>query len=231
MRYDRLKAEVRDANLAIVEHGLVDLTWGNVSAADEDVMAIKPSGVSYDTLQPNDIVVLSIDTGQVIEGRLRPSSDTPTHLHLYRSFSGIGAVVHTHSRHAVCWAQAEREIACMGTTHADHFYGTIPVTRRLRHDEIADDYERNTGVVIAECFIEAGLNPAEIPAVLVAGHGPFAWGPDAKAAVENAVVLEAVAHMALQTLLLNPEAGSIQGELLDKHFLRKHGSAAYYGQK
>lgn len=232
MAFEKLKEEVRQANLDIVEHGLVELTWGNVSAADAEagVMAIKPSGISYKMLSADDIVVLSIDDGKVLEGDLRPSSDTPTHLHLYREFRDIGAIVHTHSRHAVSWAQAEREIDCFGTTHADHFRGTIPVTRRLQAREIQRDYERNTGVVIVKRFRETGIDPQEMPAVLVACHGPFVWGKNTKAAVENAIVLESIAYMALQTLVLKPGANSIDEELLKKHFLRKHGAEAYYGQ-
>ena len=232
MAFEKLKGDVCRANHEIVEHGLVELTWGNVSAVDTDegVMAIKPSGVAYNALSAVDIVVLSIADGSIVEGDLRPSSDTPTHLHLYRQFPEIGAIVHTHSRHAVSWAQAERGIACLGTTHADHFYGSVPVTRRLRPEEIERDYERNTGAVIVERFRERAIDPLEVPAVLVACHGPFAWGENTKAAVENAVVLESVAYMALQTLALSPEAGAVDNELLDKHFLRKHGASAYYGQ-
>lgn len=233
MGYEALKQQVHRANRAIVEAGLVVLTWGNASAADREagVMAIKPSGVGYDAMQPDDMVVLSIQTGEVVEGRLRPSSDTPTHLHLYREFSAVGAVVHTHSSHAVSWAQAERDLPCFGTTHADHFYGPVPVTRRMREEEIREAYEHNTGEVIVETFRERGIDPADVPGVLVAGHAPFAWGPTAAKAVENAVVLEAAARMALNTLLLNPQARPIDRSLLDKHFLRKHGAGAYYGQK
>lgn len=233
MRYDALKQQVHRANLAIVEAGLVVLTWGNASAADREagVFAIKPSGVGYDAMTPDDMVVLSIETGEVVEGRLRPSSDTPTHLHLYREMAAAGAVVHTHSSHAASWAQAERDLPCFGTTHADHFFGPVPVTRRMRDEEIRDAYEHNTGVVIVETFRERGIDPADVPAVLVAGHAPFAWGPTAAKAVENAVVLEEASRMALNTLLLNPRARPIDPALLDKHFLRKHGAGAYYGQK
>ena len=233
MAYDALRQAVWQANLDVVKAGLVVLTWGNASGADRaaGVMAIKPSGVGYDVLRPEDIVVLSLATGEVVEGRLRPSSDTPTHLHLYREFPGAGGIVHTHSRHAVAWAQAERDLPCFGTTHADHFYGPVPCTRRMRDDEVAAAYEHNTGVVIAETFRERGVDPDQVPGVLVAGHGPFAWGPTAPKAVENAVVLEATAETALHTVLLNPAAAGIGRALLDKHFLRKHGAGAYYGQR
>jgi L-ribulose-5-phosphate 4-epimerase len=232
MAHEALKAAVCTANLELVEAGLVVLTWGNVSGADRDagVMAIKPSGVAYSAMRPDDIVVLSLETGVVVEGRLRPSSDTPTHLHLYRQFGAAGGVVHTHSSHAVSWAQAERDVPCLGTTHADHFYGPIPVTRRLREDEIRDAYEHSTGVVIVECFRERGIDPVAVPGVLVAGHGPFAWGATPRTAVENAVALEATAQMALNTCLINPRVEAIGQLLLDKHFLRKHGTGAYYGQ-
>jgi L-ribulose-5-phosphate 4-epimerase len=231
--HDALKEAVCAANLDLVASGLVVLTWGNVSGADRSasVMAIKPSGVSYDAMCAADMVVVSLETGEVVDGRLRPSSDTPTHLHLYRTFGAIGGIVHTHSGSAVSWAQAERDLPCFGTTHADHFYGSVPVTRRMRETEIRDAYEHNTGVVIAECLAERGLDPAEMPAVLVAGHGPFAWGPTPRKAVENAVALEATARMALDTLRLNPDAAPIDRALLDKHFLRKHGASAYYGQR
>lgn len=232
MTYEKLKEAVWQANIDIVEAGLVDLTWGNASGVDREagVMAIKPSGVAYDLLEPGDMVVLDLETGAVVDDGLKPSSDTPTHLYLYRQFEAIGGIVHTHSKHAVAWAQAEREIPCLGTTHADHFYGVVPVTRRMEAAEIRDDYEHNTGVVIAERFRSAGLDPAQIPAVLVAGHGPFAWGPTPGKAAENAVALESVAQMALHTVLLDPEARPIDQGLLDKHFLRKHGADAYYGQ-
>lgn len=232
MAHEGLKEAIWQANLDIVEAGLVVLTWGNASGVDRDagVMAIKPSGVAYDRLRPADIVVLSLEDGAPIEDGYKPSSDTPTHLYLYREFEAVGGIVHTHSTHAVSWAQAERELPCLGTTHADHFYGTVPVTRRMRAAEIRDAYEHNTGVAIVECFQEGGLDPAQIPGVLVAGHGPFAWGPTPAAAVENAVVLESIAEMALHTMQLNPEASLISRNLLDKHFLRKHGPGAYYGQ-
>ncbi len=232
MGYESLKQAVHQANLDIVEAGLVELTWGNASAADRDagVLAIKPSGVDYDALTPDDIVIVSLESGEVVEGALRPSSDTPTHRELYRQFSSIGGIVHTHSSHAVSWAQAERSIPCLGTTHADHFYGPIPCTRRMKASEIQDAYEHNTGAVIVECFRASDTDPAAIPGVLVAGHGPFAWGNDAEHAVENAIVLESVARKALHTQLLDPSAESIDQVLLDKHYLRKHGADAYYGQ-
>jgi L-ribulose-5-phosphate 4-epimerase len=232
MSYDALKEAVCSANLAVVRAGLVVLTWGNASGVDRTagVMAIKPSGVSYDDLRPDDIVVLSLSSGEVLEGELRPSSDTPTHLHLYREFPDVGAVVHTHSSYAVSFAQAQREVPCLGTTHADHFYGPVPVTRPMTAEEIRDGYEHNTGVVIVECFRDRGIDPAEVPGVLVAGHGPFAWGSTPSKAVENAVVLEVVAQIALHTHLLNRQVSPIDQVLLDKHFLRKHGAHSYYGQ-
>src|SRR5687768_10369156 len=179
MAHERLKEAVLAANLDLNRSGLVILTWGNVSGVDRDagVMAIKPSGVAYEAMGPEDMVVVSLESGKVVGGALRPSSDTPTHLHLYREFPEIGAVVHTHSTHAVSWAQAERDLPCLGTTHADHFYGPVPVTRRLRAEEIAGGYEHYTGAVIVECFVDRRLDPLAIPGVLVAGHGPFAWGP------------------------------------------------------
>ena len=236
MAYEALKEAVWRANLDLVGSGLVVLTWGNVSGADRaadggaGVLAIKPSGVAYDAMRPEDMVVVSLATGEVVEGALRPSSDTPTHLHLYREFPAAGGVTHTHSLHAVSWAQAERDVPCLGTTHADHFYGPVPVTRRLTDDEVRGAYEHETGVVIVECFRERGIDPAAVPGVLVAGHGPFAWGASARKAVENAIALESTAHMAMNTLRLNPDAPGIDQVLLDKHHLRKHGSAAYYGQ-
>ncbi len=233
MAHDALKEAVWRANLDLAASGLVVLTWGNVSGADRaaGVMAIKPSGVAYDAMRRDDMVVLSLGTGEVVEGALRPSSDTPTHLHLYREFAAAGGVTHTHSPHAVSWAQAERDVPCLGTTHADHFYGPVPVTRRLRDDEVEGAYEHNTGAVIVECFRERGVDPAAVPGVLVAGHGPFSWGPTPREAVDNAVALEATARMALDTLRLAPDAPGIGRVLLDKHYLRKHGAGAYYGQR
>ncbi len=236
MAYDALKDAVCRANLDLVASGLVVLTWGNVSGADRaadggaGVMAIKPSGVAYDAMRPEDMVVVSLATGEVVEGALRPSSDTPTHLHLYRAFPAAAGVTHTHSLHAVSWAQAERDVPCLGTTHADHFYGPVPVTRRLTDDEVRGAYEHETGVAIVECFRARGIDPAAVPGVLVAGHGPFSWGASPRKAVENAIALEATAHMAMNTLRLNPDAPGIDQVLLDKHYVRKHGSTAYYGQ-
>lgn len=232
MAYDALKSAVHQANLDIVEAGLVELTWGNASAVDRDdgVLVIKPSGVDYDVMSPGDMVVVSLESGEVVDGELKPSSDTPTHRELYRQFPSLGGIVHTHSNYAVSWAQAERPIPCMGTTHADHFYGAIPVTRRMTEPEIRNEYEHNTGAVIVECFREKGVEPAQVPGVLVAGHGPFAWGEDMEHAVENAIVLESVARKALHTRLINPDTEPIDQMLLDKHYLRKHGSDAYYGQ-
>lgn len=233
MSHEALRQAVHAANLEIVEAGLVLLTWGNVSAVDRaaGILAIKPSGVDYDALRPADIVLVSLESGQALEGEaLRPSSDTATHLHLYREFPEIGGVVHTHSPAATSWAQARRPIPCHGTTHADHFYGEVPLTRPLREAEIAEAYEHNTGVVIVERFREEGIAPLDRPAVLVADHGPFAWGDTLGHAVENAIVLECVARMSSQTLSLRPDQPPIPQSLLDKHFLRKHGKDAYYGQ-
>ncbi|MHC4520545.1 MAG: L-ribulose-5-phosphate 4-epimerase AraD, partial [Planctomycetota bacterium] len=225
----KLKKLVYDANMDLQRQGLVVFTWGNVSAIDRDsgVVAIKPSGVSYADLTPESIVVLNLD-GTGIEGDLRPSSDTPTHLELYRCFAGLGGICHTHSTHATMWAQAEREIPCLGTTHADHFYGPVPVTEALTPAEIEVDYEANTGRVIVRRF--EGLDPKQMPAVLVANHGPFTWGDSAAASVVNAVVLEEVAKMAYGALTINPDQKAVSQALLDKHYLRKHGDNAYYGQ-
>jgi len=228
--YEELKEQVCRANLALVEHKLVIFTWGNVSQIDrkQGVVAIKPSGVDYDELIPDKIVVLDLN-GKIIEGDLRPSSDTPTHLELYRQFAEVGGITHTHSPKATAWAQSCHEIPAFGTTHADHFYGPVPVTDVLTKAEIEGDYELNTGKVIVRRF--AGIDPMSIPAVLVACHGPFTWGKNADKSVENAVVLEQVAAMALETLAINPTLTGISQTLLDKHYLRKHGKNAYYGQK
>lgn len=225
---EKLKEEVFQANLDLVKHGLVIFTWGNVSALDPESghVVIKPSGVSYEKMQPADMVVVNLN-GDIVEGKLKPSSDTPTHLVLYRYFKGIAGIVHTHSEWATSWAQAGRGIPALGTTHADYFYGEIPCTRKMASEEIEGDYESETGKVIVERF--RGLDPLEIPGVLVNNHGPFAWGKSAADAVHNAVVMEEVAKMALRTLHLNPETAMDQA-LLDKHFFRKHGKNAYYGQ-
>lgn len=232
MSYDKLREEVLRANLDIVEAGLVVLTWGNASGADrtQGVMAIKPSGVAYSALKASDIVILSIESGEVLEGELNPSSDTPTHLALYRAFSEIGGVVHTHSTYATSWAQSERDIPCLGTTHADHFYGPIPVARNMREAELSA-YEAETGAVIIETFEGRGLDPLDVPAILLPHHGPFAWGIDPHEAVKNAIALEQVAKMALFSFVLNPAAAPTPKALLDKHHTRKHGPGAYYGQK
>ncbi len=226
---EQLKQEVFEANQALVKHGLVIFTWGNVSAIDrkEGLIVIKPSGVSYDEMKVEDMVVVSLDEGKVVEGNLKPSSDTPTHLVLYRQFQGINAIVHTHSTYATSWAQSGRSIPALGTTHADHFYGAIPCTRMLTRKEIQENYEEETGNVIVETFKE--IDPESIPGVLVAGHGPFSWGATAMKAVYNAAVLEEVAQMALHTFSLGNQK-PIDQFLLDKHYLRKHGKNAYYGQ-
>jgi L-ribulose-5-phosphate 4-epimerase len=227
--FQSLRDECLAANLALPRTGLVDLTFGNVSVADPDrgVFAIKPSGVDYDSLTAADMVVLDFD-GVIIEGVLRPSSDTPTHRCLYRHFPGIRAVVHTHSRAAVAFAQAGMDLPCLGTTHCDYFNGPVPVTREMTPDEVGGDYEWATGCVIVERF--TGRDPLEVPAVLVRNHGPFAWGPSGAKAVETAQALEIVADMALRTLALNPGASAAPAHLLRKHFFRKHGPGAYYGQ-
>jgi L-ribulose-5-phosphate 4-epimerase len=228
---EELKAEVWQANLDLVAAGLVIQTFGNVSGIDRGrgLVVIKPSGVPYDGMKPEHMVVVSLETGKVVEGRLKPSSDTPTHLVLYRAFPQIGGVVHTHSLHATAWAQAQTGIPAFGTTHADYWYGDVPCTRLLTTKEIKTDYEANTGHVIVERFNR--LDPMQHPAVLVASHGPFTWGADAHDAVHHAVVLEFVARLASESLRLSPGLKSMQPALLDKHFLRKHGSGAYYGQK
>ena len=224
-----LKKLVWQANYDLVRYGLVILTFGNVSGIDrrKGIVAIKPSGVPYSKLSPPDLVLVDL-AGRVVEGKLSPSSDTPTHLALYRAFPTIGGVAHAHSEYATAFAQAGREIPCFGTTHADHFNGPVPVTRFLTKREVGKDYEANTGRVIAERF--AGLDPLETPAVLVAGHGPFGWGAGPAEAVRNSLVLEKVAKMALLTRLANSEAADLPGYLLDKHYQRKHGPGAYYGQ-
>jgi L-ribulose-5-phosphate 4-epimerase len=228
-----LREGVCRANLALVRDGLVTLSFGNASGVDRaaGVFVIKPSGLPYEELRPEHLVVVSLDDGRVVEGDLRPSSDTPTHLRLYQQFAEIGGVVHTHSRAATAWAQAGRPIPAFGTTHADHFHGPVPVTRQLTAGEVAGDYEAETGAVIVETLERLGLDPAEMPAVLVASHGPFTWGHDAGEAAENATALEAVAAMAFQTLALDPEAEPMADYLLERHFRRKQGPGAYYGQR
>ncbi len=225
---EKLKEQVLQANLDLVKHGLVIFTWGNVSGIDRDkgFVVIKPSGVAYHKMKPKDMVVLNL-YGQVMEGTLKPSSDAPTHLVLYRQFLTIGGIVHTHSEWATSWAQAGKAIPAIGTTHADYFYGEIPCTRKMTKAEIDGEYELETGKVIVETFKD--LNPEQVPGVLVNNHGPFTWGTDADNAVHNAVVLEEVSKMAFRSFVLNPET-RMDKELLDKHFLRKHGKNAYYGQ-
>jgi len=227
---EQLKEQVFQANLLLPKHGLIVFTWGNVSGIDREqgFVVIKPSGVSYDVMKADDMVVLELGTGKVVEGSLKPSSDTPTHLELYKAFPNIGGIVHTHSRWATSFAQAGRGIMALGTTHGDYFYGEIPCTRKMTKAEIEGEYEKETGTVIIETF--QGKGPDAIPAVLVHSHGPFTWGTDAMDAVHNAVVLEEVAFMNFQTLMLEPGVPSMQQELLDKHYLRKHGANAYYGQ-
>lgn len=227
---DQLKEQVFKANLLLPRYGLVTFTWGNVSGIDREqgLMIIKPSGVSYDDMQADDMVVLDVETGKVVEGRLKPSSDTPTHRELYKAFPNVGGIVHTHSRWATSFAQAGRGITALGTTQADYFYGEIPCTRMMTTSEIQGEYERETGVVIKETF--EGKDPNAIPAVLVHSHGPFAWGVNAHDAVHNAVVLEEIAFMNFHSIMLNPGLAPMQQDLLDKHYLRKHGANAYYGQ-
>ena len=228
---EQLKEQVLQANLLLPKHGLVTFTWGNVSGIDREsgLVVIKPSGVEYDGMQAADMVVVDLD-GNVVEGHYKPSSDTPSHLELYKAFAGIGGVVHTHSRWATSFAQAGRGIPAFGTTQGDYFYGEIPCTRKMTAAEIGGEYEKETGTVMIETFTARGIDPVQVPAVLVHSHGPFAWGKDAMEAVHNAVVLEEVAFMALQALTLNPGLQPMQQELLDKHYLRKHGAGAYYGQ-
>lgn len=226
---EALKKEVLEANLELPKHGLVVFTWGNVSAYDEEtgLVVIKPSGVDYDSMTADDMVVVDLD-GKVVEGRLRPSSDTPTHVHLYSKFTGVRGIVHTHSEWATAWAQSGLSLPCYGTTHADYFYGEIPTARSLTREEVEGAYERNTGVVIEEAF--QGRNPLATPGVLCRNHGPFTWGRSAHEAVHNAVVLEECAKMALLARLINPGLEPAPGYLMDKHYSRKHGSGAYYGQ-
>jgi L-ribulose-5-phosphate 4-epimerase len=227
--YEELKKEVCRANIELQAHRLVIYSWGNVSGIDRaaGVAAIKPSGVAYEDVTPDKMVLLDLE-GNVVEGEFRPSSDTPTHLELYRNFESIGGICHTHSPYATMWAQACREIPCFGTTHADYFYGPVPVTETMTKEQIQKDYELNTGKVIVQRF--AGMDPMQRPAVLVANHGPFTWGRGVADAVEAAVVLERTAKMALGTIIINANQDGIWQVLLDKHYLRKHGKNAYYGQ-
>jgi len=225
-----LKKQVLEANLQLPKHGLITFTWGNVSGIDREkgLVVIKPSGVEYDGMTAEHMVVMELSSGKVVDGDLSPSSDTPTHLALYRAFPNIGGVVHTHSRWATIFSQAGKGIPALGTTHADYFYGEIPCTRKITPEEIAGEYEAETGKMIIERF--KGIDPDTIPAVLVHTHGPFTWGKDAHEAVHNAVVLEEIAFMAWHDIMMNDEIKPMQQELLDKHYLRKHGKNAYYGQ-
>ncbi len=228
---EELKNQVCRANLELVARGVVIYTWGNVSGISDDrkFMVIKPSGVSYDEMSPDDMVVVDVNSGQRVEGKWNPSSDTKTHLELYRKYSSIKGIVHTHSVNAVAFAQAGISIPALGTTHADYFYGNIPCTRELSQSEVMDDYETNTGKVIIETIENLNYDPMAIPGIIVKNHGPFAWGKNPSNSVYNAVVLEKVAEMALKTLILNPKA-DIKSYVLDKHYMRKHGPNAYYGQ-
>jgi len=227
---EQLKEQVFQANLLLPKHGLITFTWGNVSGIDREqgLVVIKPSGVSYDVMKAEDMVVVDLKTGKTVEGSLKPSSDTPTHVELYKAFPNIGGVVHTHSRWATSFAQAGRGIMALGTTQGDYFYGEIPCTRKMTKAEIEGEYEKETGTVIIETF--QGKNPDAIPAVLVHSHGPFTWGTDPMDAVHNGVVLDEVAFMNFHTLMLEPGIQPMQQELLDKHYLRKHGANTYYGQ-
>jgi L-ribulose-5-phosphate 4-epimerase len=229
---DDLKRLVCEANRLIESAGLAQLTWGNVSGMDRATgsVVIKPSGVAYDALEPSHMVVVRLDDGSVVDGSLRPSSDTPAHLELYRAFPGIGGICHTHSPHATMFAQAGRELPCFGTTHADHFFGTVPLCRALDAAEVAVDYERNTGRAIVAHFRDRGIDPVEMPGVLQAGHAPFTWGRTPIESVQNSIALEACARIAIGTLLLNPDAAPLATHILEKHHRRKHGPDAYYGQ-
>lgn len=227
---EKLKEVVYEANMELPRRGLITYTWGNVSGIDREsgLIVIKPSGVSYDRLTAEDMVIVDL-SGNIVEGKLRPSSDTPTHIELYKAFPALGGIVHTHSTYATAWAQAGKGIPCFGTTHADYFYGEIPCTRALTESEIESEYEKNTGLVIEETFEK--LDPAAMPGVLCKNHGPFTWGKDADEAVHNAVVLEEVARMAMLTCQINGQAAPAPQVLQNKHYLRKHGKNAYYGQK
>ena len=228
---EKLREQVCESNLELVRRGVVIYTWGNVSSVDREkgLMVIKPSGVDYDGMKPEDMVIVDLTTGETVEGQYKPSSDTATHLELYRAFPFIGGITHTHSINAVAFAQAGLDIPALGTTHADYFYGPIPCTRELSQREVEEAYEVNTGKVIVECFKERSIDPMAVPGVVVKNHGPFSWGKDAADSVYHAVVMDVVAEMNLKTLLLNPKA-SIAQYVLDKHYMRKHGPNAYYGQ-
>ncbi len=230
---ETLKDEVLQSNLLLEKAGLVALTWGNVSGIDRErnLVVIKPSGVPYADLRVEHLVVVALDSGAVVEGALRPSSDTPTHLVLYRAFPAIGGICHTHSESATMFAQAGRPLPCLGTTHADHFYGPVPICRPLTAEEVAADYETHTGHAIVDLFRQENLDPTAMPAVLQAYHAPFTWGKSATAAVHNSIALESCARMALGSLTLNPALAPLPPHILDKHYLRKHGPGAYYGQK
>ena len=230
---EELKQKVYEANLDLPRRGLVTDTWGNVSGIDrkQGLVVIKPSGVAYASMRPEDMVVIALETGERVEGALAPSSDTPTHLELYRAFPALGGIVHTHSTYAVAWAQVRQDIPCYGTTHADYFYGAVPCTRELAQEEIDAGYEAYTGRIIVETFQERQIDPTNVPAVLCANHGPLAWGENPAQAVCHAAVLEAVAQMALLTRLLDRDVQPAPQRLQDKHYLRKHGPDAYYGQQ
>lgn len=235
MQIKQLQESVYEANIALVKNGLVILTWGNVSGIDREqgVFVIKPSGMSYDIMRPADMVVVDMD-GVVVQGNLKPSSDMPTHLELYKSFVGVGSIAHTHSRHATSWAQSCTDVPCLGTTHADAFYGPVPCTRPLNKIEIEHEYEKNTGLVIIETFENRTIDPLAVPAVLVSQHGPFAWGETVSKCVDSAITLEEVCAMAIHTQLAKAAADHcepVPQMLLDKHYFRKHGAGAYYGQK
>jgi L-ribulose-5-phosphate 4-epimerase len=229
---DKLRLNVYEANMELPRKGLVTYTWGNASGIDREsgFVVIKPSGVEYSELSPEDLVVVDLD-GNIIEGTLNPSSDTATHLELYKAFPALGGVAHTHSPHATGWAQSGRDIPCYGTTHADYFYGAVPCARQLSPEEIESGYEKNTGAVIIETFKKLGIDPAHVPAVICHSHGPFTWGKDASQAVYHAVVLEEVCKIAIITLQIDSNASPAPQHLQDKHFMRKHGPGAYYGQK
>ena len=229
---EALKEQVYEANLELVRRGVVIYTWGNVSGIDRDkgMIVIKPSGVEYSEMKPEDMVVVDLMSGKTVEGKYRPSSDTATHLEIYRAFPAVGGITHTHSVNAVAFAQAGADIPALGTTHADYFYGPIPCTRELSRQEVEEAYEVNTGKVIVETFNNRGIDPMAVPGVVVKNHGPFSWGKDAAASVYHAVVMDTIAEMDLKTLAINPGASMAQ-YVLDKHYMRKHGPNAYYGQK